>query len=177
MGLFEAEPDTYLPRNEGGLIAIDYVHAKIHQGLHFTATTYHSDATATNIIVTAPATGVYHFVAEVVTNGPAAVYWSRTPDIDATGSSIITAYNNDEASENTSTLTHKLGGVYASSGTLLNRWLIGSATGNPGQPVNLGGGASHSHEWELLASSTHLLRVVKGASCETVIRLSYYREE
>ena len=177
MGLFEAEPDTYLPRNEGGLIAIDYVHAKIHQGLNFTANTYHSDATATNIIVTAPATGQYHFAAFIDTTGPAAVYWCRTPNIDATGATVITAYNNNENSTNTSTLTHKLGGAWVSNGTVLNRWLIGATTGNPGTPTRLGGGSSHEHEWELLASSTHLIRVVKTASCETVIRLYYYREE
>lgn len=60
---------------------------------------------------------------------------------------------------------------------LLETWLVGSSTGNAGQPIQLGGGDNHAHEWELGYDSIHLLRIVPGTSCESVIRQYYYRKE
>jgi len=160
---------------------IEISHEQIHKGLHWSTSSYQTGTTAMNVLITAPSAGTgihYHFTAEISMTGPGTVTWSKTPNYDATGSTVITANNNNEdhAASNLSTLTHTLGGVWTSSGTLLTTWLVGSSTGNAGQPLNLGGGGSHTHEWELGYSSVHLIRATFAGSCESAIRMYYYRQ-
>lgn len=164
----------------GARECIDAVHTKIHQGLHFTASQYLSlaAASAMNVLITAPATGEYHFVAEVVTDAVATVTFSKDPNATASGATAIAAYNNNEKSTNTSTLTHVYGGAYTSSGTVLETFLMGSSSGNGANKASIGETVGGRNEWNLATSSTHLIRVVAGAAtCQTVVRMYYYREE
>ena len=158
---------------------IDIVHAKIHAGDHF-STSYYEKVGATsavNIMVTAPATGQYHFVAEFGTDGPGIFTLSKTPDVDATGGSAIVSYNNDENASNDSTLVHVGNPTYVSSGTTLATYVIGGSSGVGATKMIVGGDGASRFEWELKPSSVHLLRWVADlASCRTVIRMHYYRE-
>jgi hypothetical protein len=159
---------------------IDITHSHIHAGLMWSTSAYQTGVTQMNVVITAPSAGStihYHFIAEIATTGPGNVTFSKTPNLDATGSTVITAYNNNEdrAASNLSTLTHKLGGIWASSGTILTTWLIGSTTGSD-HPIRVGGSEAHSNEWELGYDSVHLIRFVPTASCESVIRTYFYRK-
>jgi hypothetical protein len=163
----------------GGLIAIDHVHAMIHKGLHFTASQNNTlaAASALNILITAPASPSYHFTAEVDVDAPATITFSKAPNATATGSTAIVAYNNNENSANTSTLTHVWGGAYTSSGTILTTYVIGSVSGVGANRTEIGGSQAGRAEVELGASSVHLLRVLPGAAtCVTTVRMYYYRE-
>lgn len=164
-----------MPLDELGYRAtIDVVHAKIHDGDHYTSMYYKKlvgAGSALNILITAPSTDTYHVRAEFGVDGPGIFTLSRTPGFDATGASAITSYNNDENSANVSTLTHQAGGVYTSDGTVLNTYVIGASRLAAG-----GDGAEHV-EWILAPNSIHLLRwVADAASCRTVIRTQYYKE-
>jgi len=164
---------------EEAIPTIDYQHQMVHEGHHFTASQYISlaAASAVNVLITAPTTDEYHFTAEIAVDAVAVVTWSMTPGYDATGSTAISSYNNNENSSETSALTHRYGGIYASSGALLETWLAGSSSGNTGQRITMGGALGQRHEWILLPSSIHLLRVVAGAAtCQTVVRMYYYKD-
>ncbi len=167
--------DSYTLDSTGAIPMIDIANTEVHQGLHWTASGYQAGASAVNVLITAPATLVYHLIAEVDVTGPATMTWCKDPDATATDSTAIIAYNNNENSENTSLLQHVIGGTYTSSGTVMETWLVGSATGNPGQPMLLGGNCGLGREWTLGYSSVHLLRIVPTASCETAVRIFYYR--
>jgi hypothetical protein len=170
----------FLPTDElGGLIAIDAVHHMIHMGLHFTASQNNTLAasSALNVLITAPASPQYHFMAEVDVDAPATITFSKAPNATATGSTAIVAYNNNEDSANTSTLTHVWGGVYTSSGTVLTTYVIGSVSGVGANKTTIGGNAGGRAEIDLGVSSVHLLRVLPGAAtCVTTVRMYYYRE-
>lgn len=179
MGLIDTLPGQFNPLDSyGARPTIDLSHHKIHEGLHWTANAYQAGASAVNVLITAPSDIHYHFIAQVALTGPGTVTWIRGANHDATVTTVIVSNNNNEDSENTSTLVIQKGGVYSASGaTVLETWLVGSATGNAGQPLNIGGGGSHAQEWELGYSTVHTIRVLPSASCETVIRSYYYRKE
>lgn len=170
----------FFPVAEGGVRpTIDIVHQKIHDGLHFTASfpITLAAASAVNVLITAPADGIYHFTASVETDAAATITFSKAPNATASGASAITAYNNNENSANVNTLAHVYGGVYTSSGTVLLTSYVGAATGNPGNPFTIGGNAQGRNEDEFAPSSVHLIRVVAGAAtCRTVINTYMYRE-
>ena len=176
MGLIDSYPDTYLPRDGelGYLETIAAVHASIHAGRHFTAVGYQTGASAVNVILTTPATNEYHIVAHINTTGTGSLSWSESPNYDATGETAITAYNNKRDSTQTSSMTHAIGGAYTSSGTILDRGLIGAV--GLGQTV-VGGADSHVNEWIGNASTSYLVRFVPAASCESVVRLTYYKKD
>ena len=158
---------------------IDIIHAKIHAGEHFTTNYYEKvgAASAVNLMVTAPATGQYHFVAEFGTDGPGMFTLSKAPDIDATGGTVLVNYNNDESASNDSALVHVGNPTYVSSGTVIARYVIGGSAGNGANKIVVGGSGESRYEWELLPSSVHLLRWVADlASCRTVIRTHFYKE-
>ncbi len=151
-------------------------HVKIHQGLHWTAVAYQTGASAMNVIITAPSDIHYHFIALIQFNVAGSILWTKTPGVTLTAASTIISYNNNEDSPNASTLVIQSGATYVSSGTILDRFIVGSATG-PGTNMIVGGDAAHDEEWELGYSSVHLIRVVPVASCETAITSTYYRKE
>lgn len=171
---------TVFPQDPlGHPIAIDHVHAMGHDGLNFTTSQYVSlaAASALNVLITAPASPHYHFISEVITDAVATVTFSKDPNATATGGTAITAYNNNENSSNTSTLAHIYGGIYTSSGTVLETFLMGSASGNGANRIVVGGSAAGRQEWEFASNSVHLIRVVAGtATCQTVVRTYFYRE-
>ena len=78
------------------LSTIGFNHKKIHEGLHFSTSYYEKigAASAINILITAPSTGNYNFTAEIDTDGPGIFTFSRDPNATATGSSVITPFNN-----------------------------------------------------------------------------------
>jgi len=163
----------------GAIRTIDSTHGKAHDGLSFVGSHYEivGAASAVNILITAPATNVHHFTAEIDVDGPGILTWSRAPNATATAGSIITCNNKYEDSTNTNTLVHVANGTYTSSGTVLETFVIGGSSGI-GANINISGGESGSRdEWLLGLSSVHLLRWVADlASCRTVIRTHFYRE-
>jgi hypothetical protein len=163
----------------GHRTTIDIVHAMIHAGKHFTTSRYEklAAASALNILITAPATGQYHWVAEFGTDGPVLMTFSKAPDYDATGGTVLVGYNNDESASNDTALVHVANGSYVSSGTLLATYVVGGSSGNGAEKVVVGGDGASRYEWELAPSSVHLLRWVADlASCRTAIRTHYYKE-
>jgi hypothetical protein len=168
---------------ESSLITIDRVHQKIHEGLHFSTSFYEKLAGAgstTTILITAPATtvGQYHWVAEFGVDGPGLMTFSKAPNATATAGTILTAFNNNENNSNDTGLVHVANGTYTSSGTEMATYVIGGSAGNGANKVVIGGDGGARFEWELAPSSVHLLRWVADlASCRTVIRTHYYKEE
>ena len=169
-----------MPLDELGYRAtIDSVHAKIHDGNHFNTSHYEKvgAASAVNVMVTAPATGQYHFVAEFGTDGPGLFTLSKAPDIDATGGTVLVGYNNDETASADTALVHVADPTYVSSGTVLEKYVIGGSAGIGANKVVVGAVGNTRNEWLFAPSSVHLLRWVADlASCRTAIRTYFYKE-
>ena len=146
MGLQDSLPGQFNPLDSyGARPTMDLSHHKIHQGLHWTASTYQAGASVVSVLITAPSDVHYHFIAEIATTGPGTATWIRGANHTATGATSITSNNNNEDSTNISTLVLQKGGVYSATGaTVLETFVIGSSTGNAGRPINLGGGGSHA---------------------------------
>lgn len=159
---------------------IDVIHKKIHEGLHFSTSHYEKLAGALStvtILITAPATNQYHFVAEFGVDGPGLMTFSKAPNATATDGTVLVAYNNDENVANDTGLVHVANGIYTSSGTILSTYVIGGSSGIGATKIVIGGDGGHRYEWELAPSSKHLLRWVADlASCRTVIRTHFYKE-
>jgi hypothetical protein len=156
------------------------IYKKVYEGLHFTANQALTlaAASAMNVLITAPATGQYHFISEVITDAVATITFSKAPNATATGSTAIVSYNNNENSANTSTLVHTYQGTYTSSGTVLETYLMAASGGNGTNTITIGGNSPSKVEWVIAPSSTHLIRIVAGsATCQTVVKMFYYREE
>lgn len=157
---------------------IGFNHKKIHEGLHFSTCYYEKigAASAINILITAPSTTNYNFIAEIDTDGPGIWTFSKNPNATASGATTITAFNNNENSSNISTLTHTVGGTYTSSGTILVTHVIGNSSGLGANSIIMGG--ENMIEIELAPSSVHLLRFVADASsCRTSILTHFHKEE
>lgn len=172
---------SFMPTDalSGARSTIDEVHERIHEGLHFTASQYLSlaAASAMNVLITTPATGKYHFISEVVTDAVATITFSKNPNATASGATAITAYNNNENSSNVSTLTHVYEGAYTSSGSIMETFLAGSSSGNGANKATIGETIGGRNEWILAPSTNYLIRTVAGAAtCQTVVRMYYYRE-
>jgi hypothetical protein len=169
-----------MPLDELGYRAtIDIVHAKIHDGMHYSTSYYEKvgAGSAVNVLVTAPATGKYHFIAVVGTDGPGILTFSKAPNATASSGTAITAYNNDESSANDTALVHIGNGTYTSSGTLISTYVVGGSSGTGDKQVKVGAMGETRVEWELAPSSVHLLRWLADlSSCRTVIRTYFYKE-
>lgn len=159
----------------GNRPSIDHVLKKIHDGQMYVANLEITlaAASAVNVLITAPATGLYHFAYEVDADAAAKGWFCRSPGVTATGATAITSYNMDGSSSNNSPLTIQWGGAYTSSGTVLEPFLLGTAgLFNSSQ---IGGAAWF--ERKLAQAGTHLLRILAGAATvQSCIRMYYYKE-
>ena len=176
MGLVDTFPDKYLPRAPGGALETqDHLHRIVHDGAFFSADyeITHGATTAGTVLITAPATGVYHMYFNVETNKAGAWTFSEAPNATATAGSTLTAYNNNRQSTESGGLTLIKQGTYTSSGTVLTSHILGSETGGP-QTVGIGG-ASGSMNFRILNVSTaYLLRHVPAETATSILHVYYY---
>lgn len=117
-------------------------------------------------------------VGEIVTDGPGIGTVSINPNATTSGATTIVAYNNNENSSVVSTLTHTVNGAYTSSGTVLYTLIFGGTSGVGVNKATFGSTSGFSNEVILAPSSVHLVRFVADtASCRTVIRTSFYKQD
>ncbi len=162
-----ANVEIYPQDVHGDPIAIDHVHAMVHEGKHFSSSYYEKigAGSAITLLITAPASGEHHFIAEFDTDGPGIMTFSKNPNATATSSTSITLFNNNENNSNTALMTIVANGTYTSSGTILATYVVGGQGGS-------------RFEWILAPNSVHLLRWVADlASCRTSIRTHCYVED
>ena len=176
MGLLDAYPDTYLPRDPlGALVGIDIVHREIHLGNHYTCGTYESIGAGSTLsmLITAPATAtaIIHLTASLFADGAGVMTFSEAPNASA-GTALV-AYNNDRTSDNTTSVVATKDPTYASSGTTM----VSTHIGTLAPSINLGGETEGRHEWKLADSTLYLIRfTADGTSCRTAITATWYEE-
>jgi len=155
-------------------VTIDLAHAKIHDGLLFHTPFSVSVGTGTvaSVLISAPATGVYHLAFHIDASNSGTWAFSEAPN--ASGGSALVSFNKNRTSANTSTLTHTHTPTYVSSGTVLTSGAIGTS----GLGVSdSGGGANERDEWILNASTLYLIRFTAlNAGTTVVIKTSAYRQ-
>ncbi len=157
MGLVDTHPNTWMPKDDHGAarVMIGEPHAMIHRGRHYTITKLDLNvdiATTFGVLITAPATGEYHFVFGLSATNSGTWTWSEAPN--ATGGSALIGWNNNRNSSNVTTLVH----TYAPSITSVGSVMVTGALGSAGQGnIQAGGLGSHSNEFELAVSTKYLL--------------------
>ena len=175
-----ANVEIYPQDVHGDPIAIDHVHAMVHEGKHFSSSYYEKigAGSAITLLITAPASGEHHFIAEFDTDGPGIMTFSKNPNATATSSTSITLFNNNENNSNTALMTIVANGTYTSSGTILATYVVGGSSGVGATKVTVGVQGGSRFEWILAPNSVHLLRWVADlASCRTSIRTHCYVED
>lgn len=159
----------------GSIKIIDIGHSKLHDGLMFQSGFSVSVGTGTvaSVLISAPATGVYHLAFDIEATNSGTWTFSEAPN--ASGGTAIVTVNKNRLSANTNTLTHTHTPTYVSSGTVLTVGAIGTAgIGN----ANAGGNGGERDEWILNASTLYLLRFTAlNAATNVVIKTSAYRQE
>lgn len=157
---------------------IDIVHHKIHEGMFYSTSYYEKvgPATAINILLTVGSKSI-HFIGEAVTDNPGILTFSKNPNI-TTGTSVLTCFNNNGNSSNTTNTILEVGGAYTSSGTILKTYLFGSSSGTGGNKVSIGSSIGEREEAILPVGGKYLLRfVADSASTRTIIRTSFYEQD
>lgn len=160
---------TVDPRDEDSLKVLDNELSRINQGLTFLATHTVTVGTSTgaSILITTPAAGTYHLVAECECKKAGTFKLSEAPDATATGGTVLTAVNMNRRSTAADTLTLVHSGAWTSSGTVLENHVIGGISGPN----------ARTRKWLLASSQTYLARfTADGTTSETVLNLIYHRE-
>ena len=169
---------TNLPVDDlGSLISGEYAESKLKDGLFFSTSNYETLAAASlmTVLITAPATGIYSFMAECECDQPGVLKFSRAPNATATGGTTLVAYNHDGNSANTSALVHVANGTTTSTGTTLQTHVLCAATNN--NKAKIGFDESGKAPWRLGASSVHLLQFTADVgSSRTIMRTHFYRD-
>ena len=121
-------------------------------------------ATAVTVLISTPATGIYHLRGQV--QADKAGTWTLSKAPGASGGTAITAANSNQQSATTDTLTITHTATYVSSGTVLVNGLVGADSG----PMSLcADDKSGDGEWILAVSTLYLVRFVAGAAATNVI--------
>jgi hypothetical protein len=156
----------------GNMLILEPEHGAIHDGVHFTASWSGTTATTLNTLITTGTarSGIIHFAAEA--DGNKAFTFELWESPTATGGTAVTSYNNSRLSSNTTPITITKNPTITTVGTtLLEAQRVGSS--NPASRI--GGGAKHSNEWVLKASTKYLLQVTAVSAGTIVItRMPYY---
>lgn len=160
---------TVDPQTEGGLSVTDLEARRIDEGLTFLAT--HTvtvgTGTAVSVLITTPATGTYHLIAECECKKAGTFKLSEAPNATATAGTALTAQNVFRGNANADTLTLVHSGTWTSSGTVLENHVIGGISGPN----------ARTRKWILASSQTYLARfTADAATSETVLNLIYHRE-
>lgn len=152
---------------------MDFQQSKINEGLSFTATHTVTVGTVTagTVLLTVPATGIYHLRGTI--RADKAGTWTLSKAPNASAGTTIASINNNERSSNTDTMTVTHTATWVSSGTVIINGLIGADSGL----TNLCADIDGTSEIILAASRLYLVRFVAAAATTTVaINLRYYRE-
>lgn len=155
----------------GNIQIIEPSHEAVHSGTHFTATWEGTTGTTLNTLITTgtAGTGIIHFVAEADGNKAFTTKLYEAPS--ATGGTVVTSYNNNRLSSNASPVSIKKNPTVTTVGTLLDQQRVGSNS----PATKIGGGARHTNEWDLKASTKYLIRhTAVSAGTIIVTRLPYY---
>ena len=179
MGLFDTNPDRYLPRSDGSLNVVDHetVAARAGRIFHATHKVTHNATAASSatILMVTPATPQYH-IGMGVESSKSGV-WTLEEAASATSGTTLTALNmnRSNASTCTITITHTPT-LTATAGTIMEQHLIGASAGNPTAAI----GGEHGHgpqSWELNASTSYLLRFIADAATTiTVMNIQLEKE-
>jgi hypothetical protein len=160
---------TVDPRSEDSLPVIDHFRRKVNDGLAFIATYTATvgTGTAVTVLIQVPATGAYHMIVECECKKAGTFVLSEAPNATATSGTAITSLNANRQSTTADTLTLTGDGTYTSSGTVMERHVIGGISGPNAASV----------PYVLNVSTKYLARfTADGTTSETVFNLLYYKE-
>ena len=167
---------TALPNDDiaNALVTIGLQHAEIHEGKGYNAAAYEklNAGSALTMFITAPTTAIEaHVVLSVETDGPG--LWTFSKLTDASGGTNITPVNHYLQSANAASTETTYNALVTSTGTILDRGVIGAA----GKFSLVGGDDGGREEWRLSdAEEVILVFTADGASTRTVLRASWYEE-
>jgi hypothetical protein len=163
----------FWPMHLGARPNVDIIDLQTSRGLRFVASHNVADGTGTaaTVLITTPATGTYHLRGSVQADASATWTFSKAPN--ASGGTVINAYNANDASAEISTLTHTHTATYVSAGTVMTQGNLSSSV-----PLsNIGGFFPRGNEWILDAEQVYLIRVLPtSTTTNVIINLDYYRE-
>lgn len=157
------------PQSGGGVSITDRFQRYTNSGLAFVAshTATVGTGTAVSVLITTPASETYHLTAVCECKKAGTFILSEAPNATATAGTALTSINVDRSSTNVNTLTLIKDGTFTSSGTVMERHVIGGISGPNAETEN----------WTLASAQTYLARfTADGTTSETVINLIYYRE-
>lgn len=160
---------TVDPRREDSLSVIDHFLRMVDDGLSFRAchTATVGTGTAVSVLIEVPASGAYHMIVICECKKAGTFVLSEDPNATATSGTSLTAYNINRKSATAGGLTLTGDGTYTSTGTVLERHVIGGISGPNAQ----------SAPYLLNVSKKYLGRfTADGTTSETVFNLLFYKE-
>ena len=156
------------------LLTMDHEVHEVHDGNVYTAVAYEAlnAGSALTLLVTAPGAGRdAHIIFSLETDGPG--LWTLSSLTDASGGTVITPTNHFPQSANTASTGVAYNSLVTSTGTILDRGVIGSA----GKFEFAGGMAEGRNEYKLtLAEEITFVFTADLASCRTVLRAAWHEE-
>lgn len=178
MGITDSAPGVWLPIDAatGARETCDIVHAKMHDGRHFTNSYLQalSVGSAINVTVTSPASavGFIHFSATIEAPFLGSFTFSESAGASAGSDLTSITYNSYRNSATASPASVAGTIVYESSGTVLET----RYTSTTRSAVQLGGGVAQRFEYILKPSTIYLLRWLNtgAVTATTVINSAFY---
>ena len=172
MGLIDVYPEKWLPLDPSGArMTIDHPHHEIHEGNHYTVS-YSKALSAGSVLavtVTTPSTVRYHFIAALQSSLSGTFVFAQNASVSS--GSVLTVWNNDLASTNTSGSVIWGTPIVTTYGTAISTYILGTNDKHNG----VGGTGESRNEFILATSSTYILYFTANAtSTFSSISLSYY---
>jgi len=148
---------VYYDAVDNATVCIELPHHKIHEGQHFTWSTYDADVDSGAPkywrITTPNTTTRIHWEAVIATTESGVVQLYENPTINAAGTAG-TIYNNERNSATTATATVFEDTTTTSDGTVIDNGVIGSGAG----PQSVGGDTRTDAEWVLKQNEDYIVK-------------------
>lgn len=160
---------------DGAIESIDSVHAETHEGKHYTANHFYTavaDEAYADMHIRTGATKYAHLIIVVQAEAKSYITFYRDSTYTTNGSAV-TAFNNNDASANTTESALYYAPTGVTIGTLLYQDFVPAGT----SPKPVGGTYVSRNEWILKLNTDYLIRVqnVSGsATSDTTINFVYY---
>ncbi len=167
---------TRLPQNTSAdaLVVQDHHDETVDDGIAYSAVAYEklNAGSALTLFITAPGSGVdAHAVFSIETDGPG--LWTFSKLTDASGGTAITPQNHYLQSANSASTEATFNALVTSTGTILDRGVIGAS----GKFEQVGGALPEGNEFRLSnAEEVVLVFTADLASCRTVLRSAWHED-